>query len=1338
MMKIKTIGSFEIFLLIVGAIAFSYFMGIPFTSASQFFPTGCCMSTKDGAICQEMLMTDQALCADQLVGTDCSQVDECRRGCCFNPEEGLCSLNAPKKTCTDNGGTWEDDVTCSIPQCKIGCCVLGEEASAVTSRECTKLARENNFEKDFREMDSSGACLAYVGLSQKGACLSPTDDYSGLNNCVFTTKGNCNGEFVQNYLCTAEELDTVCERTQYTTCVDGRDEVYFVDSCGNTANIYDASKINDEQYWTNPVSKSVSCQGANATCGNCYYLSGTRCYGYREGKDTKAEYGDYVCRDLDCENGRRHGESWCIYDLSNRGIGQAPVGSRHFKGICMDGEITIEPCADFNQQICEENTGTIFGESFTEAGCVINDWRSCIQANNADYYSQVKQECDNHDQCVMFLDLPANQKYKNMSLPGFNENLPNNLQGAARDAGEELNPVLPHCVPKYTPGMQFWTSEQGDTLPGLSNSQSSMSYGGSTGETEMICSLGDFTCIGTEKKACLTCDFKPDKNQVCFDEDNPDRQIFLEALNERCKMLGPCGSKSNIVGELGMDDGFYIYGKRFDPDGETEDKTNSFRTLYTLSSEYLNSLKSRPGITELGSLSSLTAAAVRNIGVTGYSALVEAAAPDVEREISERTQEIATDAQLQSAVNQLLYSLVPKIAGIGAGAISAGAAIIPGTYTSGTITAGQLSWSPTPANPATVVEVSDGVFQITGPATEGSGQLSAQAGKEAFSAGKEGAGRVVGEATGKEGAKGGGGLKSAGLSIAAAVAAYMIVQAIGEANGWTPGETAAWASIASSAAAFLVTAWQLAGASASTGPWGWVAAIIILIVSVLYAIFSYQSEYRYYVFAFQCVEWEAPKGGDCDLCNTDIRPCSEYRCKSIGSNCEYYAPNGEPGYCRNGNDISSATIRPWKEAITTGHKYTQISDRGFRIERNDSEELDSWSTLVFGIETSETASCRIENNHTAAYANMRYNMITTEEKYHKIAISAYVNTSTDTTLAMEQEAENEFYIRCQDLAGNENRAEFAVEFKVGGGPDLSPPAINRFIPEQGSYLAKGTNETSITMFVNEPSECRYSAGVDENWENMPYKMSCVTHPSLGILGEWACTTDLENLTVGVNNFFFKCKDQIGLEARASEMRNLNPLSKEYNLEVCSIGLSIDEASPNNTIFSGSSPVVVELKARTSGCVDNGVSTCSYRNKNDSLYSEFFYSDALTHKQEFNMMVEGKYDIEIRCEDEAGNFDETEISFNVEIDDDPPRVINAYDLQNQLVIVTDEEADCYYTNDDVLGCNFDIWDIENNASMMLGNNIEHKAPWLLGEEYFIKCVDVYNNTNTGCGIIVMAY
>jgi hypothetical protein len=443
-------------------ISFAFLSAVPEVSANPFVPSGCCTETKDGAICQEMNMLDEKLCKSGLLATSCNLIESCQKGCCYSADEGVCSLNSPKDKCIENGGNWTKSPNCEIPQCTLGCCILGEEASVTTTRECTKLSRQLNFETNFQPMDASGACQTYTGASEKGACLTPTNDYSGEFNCKFTNKGNCKtGDFRQGYLCTAPELNTICKPSKETTCVEGKDEIYYLDTCKNVANIYDSGKFEDEAYWTNVIPKSSSCSSASKDCGNCDYTTGSTCESYRDGKDTKPTFGTNVCRNLNCANGKKHGESWCVSDYTNTESGVSPIGSRWFKGICMDGEITIEPCADFNNEICIQATSN----SFTEAQCTINDWRSCISANEKETYEEVERECKKYDQCIMFLDIPGNAKYQ--GLPGFikGEEMVNNSdpRGRIGDIGKDSNTVIPFCVPKNTPGMVFWNTQSSST-----------------------------------------------------------------------------------------------------------------------------------------------------------------------------------------------------------------------------------------------------------------------------------------------------------------------------------------------------------------------------------------------------------------------------------------------------------------------------------------------------------------------------------------------------------------------------------------------------------------------------------------------------------------------------------------------------------------------------------------------------------------------------------------------------------------------------------------------------------------------------------------------------------
>src|SRR3989344_4392629 len=146
----------------------------------------------------------------------------------------------------------------------IGCCLIGEQAAIITTRECTLLSDQYNLEKNFQSLDPDGSCNTKTGLSETGACTTPASDFSDENDCSFTTKEACTGTFYKDYLCTAETLNTNCIPSTDTTCIKDKDQIYFKDSCGNIANIYDASKINDMTYWTTVIEPAQSCSPANA------------------------------------------------------------------------------------------------------------------------------------------------------------------------------------------------------------------------------------------------------------------------------------------------------------------------------------------------------------------------------------------------------------------------------------------------------------------------------------------------------------------------------------------------------------------------------------------------------------------------------------------------------------------------------------------------------------------------------------------------------------------------------------------------------------------------------------------------------------------------------------------------------------------------------------------------------------------------------------------------------------------------------------------------------------------------------------------------------------------
>jgi len=1402
-MSKKIVSIFELTLIVMSSFAFAYFVStdlpdvfekqnsivqylakplIPVVSASDYVPSGCCKETVSGATCQDVLLVDKALCKTDLIGTSCNVVSECQKGCCYDADSGICSLNAPKESCTTFGGIWDKSATCSIQQCQVGCCILGDGAVMTTTRECTKLSNEYEVNKIFKPLDSRGSCDAYADLRDEGACLTESNDYSGLKNCVFTTKGNCNRAnqiFKKDYLCTSKELNTTCLKTTKTTCSD--DKVYFIDSCGNKANVYDSFKGKNQTYWEKIISPKDSCSGVAEFCGNCDYTAGSICTKYFSGQNLiKPEMGDYVCKNLDCIGGRKHGESWCISDADNSKDLSQSVGTRNYVATCFEGEIKLEGCADFNQEVCIENANTAKGKS--EAMCVVNDWRSCIYANDAASYSAVKTRCDALPQCIMFNEISGNEKYSD--LPGFKEDLNNKDQGKAGEVGKDMNEIITHCVPRFTPGYQFWSSNSfSNPFSSSGKVESTASYGGSESETNSLCNLGTFTCVSHIKTvssiaggSSSTDMENPECNWQAEDQSKQKVTLMMDALNDRCRSLGSCGLQYNTQGELGRS-GFDVNRVYINKKGKS---TSGYTTEgYNVTNSYLSELKREQEGNKFGTTEKIEDLTNWKSGAS----LLTQFGSEFSSSNSMIAGAFADSVSASDASNvgtSVVVGAVGTLAGMGAsagfGSIAAEGAIASGTVLAegSTVAAGtQLAGGSSIITSTGTGMSTAGTYTVTGgTATVGPG------------------GATV---TGTGGTAGGGGATTAtgatvsgALTVVAIAAiAFVVGSYIGQtmSKGMPPGEakvnTALWAGGTTAAVTTGVIIYSLLAKGsplcAAGGPITWILCAVIAIAAIIYAVFTKGVDHEYYVTEFKCEAWQPPLVGKCEECNNDVRSCTEFKCRSIGNNCHYFVENGEPGYCATLDDVWSATIEPWKEIITSGNDYSNISSFGFRIEnrKNEGKGVNAWEPVTFGIVTDKEAVCRIDINHSLGFESMRYQMASEVDystgkidgRHHKIVLSPHAtlgefNEDMKTTIPME-EGENEYFIICQNYAGLTNDAPFVVQVKQTEGPDLTPPLITKYSPDNNAYLANNATGLNLYIYLNEPSECRYSfESYNMNWgsqnnsdvismtqetetpeiiitayENTKvqttnensFAFSCITGANMGFYGEWMCAAFLENYTSD-KKIYIECKDQPDLIEVGPLKRNV--VRKEYSAQVCQTGLYITSVEPQGKVEKNANDPVT-LSVKTEGCINGGDASCSFRLPYyGDTYSLMLTTGNKTHIQPFTSLGEGTRDVDVMCEDSAGNIATTHTNFTVFIDDNAPEITRAYIDSDRLVINTDEDSECLFVTNESLGCDFGFEKATNKYGTAHTLPIDEKSK----KKYFIKCKDTKGNGPlSGCTI-----
>ena len=334
--------------------------------------TYCAQHTIYGAWCQDVPL-NQVDTNYQYSQTSCQSTTYCATGTCVNVQTGTC-LPSPQATCDPSqGGTWYSSTPTNTPVCQIGCCLIGDQASFTTKAACNSFSTLYGTNTTFdASINNELDCISSAQPQAKGACVYDTGNG---RTCEFTTRQNCksitSSTFHQDFLCTNPTLGTNCAMTTQTTCLATADQVYFIDSCGNQANVYDANKVRDINYWsyvvgTNGVTLDPG-NGANiesTTNGNCNYLSGSTCMPYSSTLDGTSipAYGNNICRNVNCISA-----SDPYVSLFKQQYGRTPLNGESWCGLETATSIQLEP--NGHPPITFNNGNT--GNSFTAAAATV-------------------------------------------------------------------------------------------------------------------------------------------------------------------------------------------------------------------------------------------------------------------------------------------------------------------------------------------------------------------------------------------------------------------------------------------------------------------------------------------------------------------------------------------------------------------------------------------------------------------------------------------------------------------------------------------------------------------------------------------------------------------------------------------------------------------------------------------------------------------------------------------------------------------------------------------------------------------------------------------------------
>ena len=555
--------------IIIFLVLFAFFISFVSAAGTLSVPSVCCEKTKQGASC---INTAQENCNPSFLisQTSCESTSYCKQGTCYDSKEGVCMENTPRTICDNNKGTWDEREANQIPQCQLGCCIIADQAAFVPLVRCKRLSSffgvTINYKKDIvNEVE----CIAQAQSQVMGACVYEKEFE---RTCKFTTRGDCKAtnvvevenatkpldvssdkKFYENYLCSAEELGTQCAKQIATNCY--QQKVYWMDSCGNRENIYSGgNEAQKAKSWNNGKvldadSICKSNDGSNKECGNCDYLLGTRCQKWSGVLGVGKPAGsDYFCKKTVCvdRNGkeRKNGEAWCVFD-SPSGETNDPAGARYNREICIDGQVQVEPCADFRNEVCYQDSIEIEDGEYSTAACRVNRWQECLL--------QIKQkDCENQDRrdCVWMATVtglnigtgekssqPFSQPSQNQQV--FSGPVQSQATGNVIATGQSIfggsdeeevkttsNRPGGVCVPNFPPGLKFW--EQGDA--------------------QGICNQATATCTVSFEKKLIG-------SESCVDNCECLEAGWATQVNNVCKSLGDCGGYINFQGTY-TEDGY--------------------------------------------------------------------------------------------------------------------------------------------------------------------------------------------------------------------------------------------------------------------------------------------------------------------------------------------------------------------------------------------------------------------------------------------------------------------------------------------------------------------------------------------------------------------------------------------------------------------------------------------------------------------------------------------------------------------------------------------------------------------------------------------------------------
>ncbi|MBU4456280.1 MAG: hypothetical protein KKA65_02160 [Nanoarchaeota archaeon] len=1249
-------------------LVFVFLVSISFTYA-----LGCCEKTNGGEMC---MFTEQSECAadSKFLPTTCEQTSYCSLGCCYSSDEGRCFKNTPRATCTAEGATWTKDPQCEISQCAKGCCVLGDQAFFVTEVKCKQTASQfPDLEMVYKpDITSESACIASAKSQEVGCCVQE-------DSCGFTSRANCpvsevtiSGNktigFYKDMLCSNDRLHCGCGKQQTTGCIG--EDVYWFDSCGNRENIYDADKRKSyNEGFVMSESESCKANPYDLNCGNCEYLEGSVC---GDDKNKIMPVGKFTCIGLSCDEtyedeispnaggAKKNGESWCVYD-GLPGQGRDLVGSRHYRLLCINGEEVVEACKDFREEICVQG---VVGQD------ALDNVESMQGLFGDGDYIEGACRVNRQENCFACNNILSEQ-VKEM---GLTESIIEKRQQCCLDEDvrdcywqpsvlrgnkEGLDGT---CVPQVPVGLKFW----GDTPVSQTAAEDK--------------SKVDGTDSGKGASAA---------EQVCNKADSECKVVYqLPGLAK----AGPFGTALKYI--------FFIRGGAFKGDDEWKIVSNK----ECVSKDWVvagNSICKSVG--DCGAYFN-----IREKLTTGgyYNSLVDEDKFDVDgskfklkdSDIGD-IDKIVKGLGLKDGDKPSFWDKGGTDMLVSAGATMVVSGIWAGSASPGTFWGGFVK----------------GVVPFSG-LTDG------------LSAGKEFGSLFTSPLTGSEAnqfltqaaEKYPGVMSPGALSKMTFPEDFVFKEGATLPNNFLTDEAVKKSLVEQG---YITDTGQLTkkavenARSSKTGTTASVLQTYMWMRTAVQLIDIMLTETKDVTYKIDCQPWQAPSGGDdCESCNEEMKPCSEYRCMSLGKACRLVNKGSTEEKCVaiDANDVNSPIIKPLNDVLTPPYTLQEVEEAGnpgYRL----NEQVPPFTPVTLGIELDEPATCKYDVVPGTTFEKMPASFGSSQMLYKQQVTFSLPSELAQPNVTVKNEGEYAMYIRCEDANGNKNKKDYFIKFNVDPSPDLTPPSIRFTSLENEGFVAANIQQIALSVYVDEYADCKWSRR-DTEFELMENTMQCANEvfgQSTIYFGTFECKTTLTNLTQSTNVFFIRCKDKPNQEEKD---RNVMSESFKFSLKG-SVPLNITSTSPEGLQYTND----VTMEVTTARGAENGKASCAFSPNDVSFYQMILFetTESNKHKQNLNDVPTGIYNYHISCLDVAGNEARDEINFEIAVDTEAPRLDVVYiDSMFGLVhLELNEKASCEFSSKPTFAFG------EGTPTAI--NSTVHEIS-LTQDVFYVKCEDAFGN------------